>query len=332
MVCGDGAAAFLLSDSGVIASLRDSCSVSYDFADHQRTDEDRFDRAWEDRWIRDVGYSKFISEAISGLLKKGNLSPKDVAKVCYPCLYIADHANIGKKLGFEPGQIQDHMVTTVGYTGTASPLVVLVAALEDAKPGDKILTASYGNGSVAVVFELTEGIDKVKSKTGIKEYLSSKKALSNYEKYLNFRDMLPIEASARAEIGPTAVSAVWRERKWILSFVGSKCKRCGTPQYPPQRICVKPDCGAIDEMEDYGFSDKKGSLFTYTGDNLTLSPDPPQIYGMVDFEGGGRTLIELTDCNLDELRVDMPVRMSLRRKYYDRNRGIYSYWWKAVPS
>jgi uncharacterized OB-fold protein len=293
--------------------------------------DDKYDRSWEDRWIRDAGYSKFIPEAVSGLLKKCNLSPKDIAKVCYPCLYARDHANMGRKLGFDPAQIQDHMLTAVGYTGTPNALMMLAAALEDAKPGDRILAASYGNGSDAIFFQVTDEIERAKNKRGIKEYLSSKKPLSNYEKYLHFRDMIPVEESPRTELSPTWISTQWREHKWIVGFVGSRCKRCGTPQYPGQRVCVKPDCGAIDEMEDYRFSDKKGRLFTYTGDNLGTCPDLPGVYGMVDFEGGGRALLDVTDCNLDELKVDMPVEMSFRRKYYDKQRGVYSYWWKAVP-
>jgi len=36
--------------------------------------------------------------------------------------------------------------------------MMLVAALQEAKPGDKILVASYGNGSDAVFFEVTKDI------------------------------------------------------------------------------------------------------------------------------------------------------------------------------
>ena len=97
--CGDGAAALLLGDGGAIATLEGSYSLSYDFVDYWRTEGDRFDRSWEDRWIRDIGYSKFIPEAISGLLSKYNLSIKDFAKVVYPSLYPREHAAIGKKLG-----------------------------------------------------------------------------------------------------------------------------------------------------------------------------------------------------------------------------------------
>ena len=95
---------------------------------------------------------------------------------------------------------------------------------------------------------------------------------------------------------------------------------------------MNPDCGAADDMEEYRFSDKRGTLASYTGDNLAFSWDPPQIYGLVDFEEGGRILLDLTDCSLDAVRVKMPVTMSFRRKYADPRRGYYGYFWKAVPA
>ena len=84
-------------------------------------------------------------------------------------------------------------------------------------------------------------------------------------------------------------------------------------------------------MEDYKFSDKRGHLFTYTEDRLVFSLNPPQIYAMIDFEGGGRYWFDLTDCESGTLKVGMPVEMSFRRKFVDENRGIYAYHWKAMP-
>ena len=139
-----------------------------------------------------------------------------------------------------------------------------------------------------------------------------------------------MEMGFRGEVGPTAVSMMWRDRKTILGLVGARCKQCGTPQYPYQRVCVNPSCGAIDEMEEYRFSDKKGRLFSYTGDSLAFSPSPPELYGVVEFEEGGRFAFNLTDCELESLSVDTPVEMTFRRKYADNVRGIHGYFWKAM--
>jgi len=328
---GDGAAAFLIGNEGVLASLEGSYCVSYDFPDHWRAAYDRYDRASEDRFIRNEGYTKFIPEAITGLLNRYSLDAKDLAKIAYPCLYPRDHASIGKRLGFQSEQIQEPLLATVGESGTASPLMMLVAVLEEAKPGDNIIVASYGNGSEALWFKITTEKEKKHNDGGIKRYLNSKEELISYEKYITYRGILPVEVGFRGEVGPTQLPLAWRERRAILALCGSRCKRCGTPQYPPQRVCVNTDCGAIDGMEDYRFSDKKGTLFSYTEDRLAFSINPPQIYGVVDFEGGGRYTFDFTDLATGSAKVGMPLEMTFRRKYADEVRGLYSYCWKAMP-
>jgi 3-hydroxy-3-methylglutaryl CoA synthase len=329
---GDGAASLLVGNEDLIAAFEGAYSVSYDFPDRWRASGEKFEHAWEDRFIRDSGYGQFIAEVISGLLKKYNLNIKDFARIVYPGLYAREHGAIAKRLGADPSQLQDTLLSTVGDTGSASPLMMLVAALEDAKPGDRILVVSFGDGGDAVSFQVTEKIKSAASRRAVKKHIASKKDLASYEKYLAFRNLAPMDLGMRGEISiKTPMSALFRERKVILSCRGSKCKKCGTPQYPYQRVCVNPDCGAIDQMEDYRFSDRNGVLFTYTGDNLAASIDPPSVYGVVDFEGGGRFWFDLTDCDLDSVKVGMPVEMTFRRRYVDESSGVHGYSWKAAP-
>jgi 3-hydroxy-3-methylglutaryl CoA synthase len=331
VIFGEGGAALMVGDSDVIATLDGSYTLTYDFGDQWRADGEKFNRMWEDRWVRDEGYTKFIPQAITGLLKKYNLNIKDFAKVVIPCVYLREHQGIAKALQLDEKQVQKELLTTVGDTGTANSLMMLVAALEDAKPGDKILVTSYGNGSDAMFFQVTEHIEKARNRRGIKKHLASRKELANYERYLSFRDVIPMEAGFRGEVGPTRLSLVWRERRVILALGGCKCKHCGTPQYPYQRVCVNPKCGKIDEMEYYRFSDKKAKLFCYTSDVLAYSVSPPEMYGVLNFEGGGRYAFNITDCGMESLAVDMLMEMSFRRKYVDAVRGIHGYFWKAVP-
>ena len=88
----------------------------------------------------------------------------------------------------------------------------------------------------------------------------------------------------------------------------------------------------MDEMEPYPFADRPCRVFSYTADLLAWSPNPPLIYGVVDFDGGGRMMMEFTDCDLEDLAVGLPVDLAFRRKYHDRQRGIHTYFWKCVPA
>jgi uncharacterized OB-fold protein len=84
-------------------------------------------------------------------------------------------------------------------------------------------------------------------------------------------------------------------------------------------------------MEDYSFADRKGRILSFTGDMLAASYDPPELYGSVEFEGGGRIMCNFTDCLLADLKVGAPVSFSFRKKYYDEKRDIHGYFWKAIP-
>jgi hydroxymethylglutaryl-CoA synthase len=331
MMFGDGAAAVHVGKENVIARIEGSYSLSYDFPDYRRDVSDAFVRGVEERFIREEGYGKIIPEAVTGLLKTAKLEPKDFAKVAYPCLNVREYGAVGKKLGFQPNQIQQPLLNVIGETGTASPLLLLAAMLDEAKPGDKILLASYGNGSEALFFTVTQEIEKAKGKGGITQYLESKKELASYEKYLIFRDVFPVETGFGDDVAPTEFPLTWRERKTVMALYGSRCKRCGTAVFPAQRICVKPECVARDEMEECRFSDKKATLFSYTIDQVAFSLNPPLIFGFVDFEGGGRAVMEFTDCEPESLAMGMPVEMSFRKKYHDKPRGIHGYFWKATP-
>ena len=333
LIFGDGAAALLVGSEDVIAQFKGAYSTTHDFVDHYRGGFAKFDRQWEDRWIRDLGFDQLVPEAVNGFLDKYQLKISDFAKVVYPCHYGAARKKLNKVLGISPGAEQDNLQAEMGETGTPHALVMLISALEEAKPGDKILVVSFGSGCDALSFEVTENIENLKERNGISGCLARKAELDNYTKYLVWRDILPGDAGLRAEEDLwTRWSALWRERKLVLGLWGGKCKKCGTAQLPPQRICVNPDCGAVDEMEEYRFSDKIAHIASYTGDMLAASLNPPAVYGAVNFEGGGKYYFDFTDCDLESLATGMSVSMSFRRKYYDPKRDIVGYFWKAVPT
>jgi len=329
----DGAASLLIGDKDVIAESEGSYSVSYDFPGAWRTENDKTDRAWEDRFGREEGYKKFIIESISGLMDKYKQNPGNINKIVFPGIYPRDHSSICKALGFGPEQIHDHLMNDMGNTGTAYPLMLLISALEEAKPGQRLIVAGYGNGCDALMFQVTDNIESIqRKKGGLKKSLKSHRELQSYEKYLAFRGLISPEGGIRAEAIPyTAMSLTWRDRREILGLCGTRCKECGTPQYPAQKVCVNPGCQAVDKMEPYRFSEKKGKIFSFTADLLSYTPNPPAIYAVIDFEGGGRFWFDITDCDIDSLKIGTEVEMTFRRRYVDERGGIIGYFWKAVP-
>lgn len=329
---GDGAASLLVGSENVIAKFLGSHSLTVDFVDHYRGAKHDWDYMWEERWVRDEGYAKIIPQAINGLLDKLDLTIDAFSHVVYPCFFEREHGAIAKKLKASKEQVHNNLHSECGETGAAHPLVLLVRALEKAKPGDKILVASFGQGCDAMAFEVTPAIKDLAPRRGVLGSLKASHELDSYEKYLKFRGLIDVEMGIRAEGGgQTAMTALFRNRKAVLGLVGCRCRSCGTPQYPTMDLCVNPDCGAGHEMEDYGFAERRGRVVMYTGDMLAVSQEPPAIYGMVAFDGGGRCLMDFTDCALDDVKVGQPVRMSFRKRWYDKDRGYHGYFWKAVP-
>jgi 3-hydroxy-3-methylglutaryl CoA synthase len=327
---GDGAAAFLVGDTDLIAEVKDSHHTSDEFSGVWRADGDEFVRSWEDRMVLDEGYSRVLPDAISTMMKKSNLAPGDLAKAVFdPPMDVRRHAKAAKTLGFDPAQVQDPMFMTTGNTGAAMALMMLVAAFEEAGAGDRMLLASYGNGADAFIVETTDGITRLGPRRGIKRHLESKRMVNNYETYLRWRDLLTIEPARRPERPPMSISELRRERRQMLPLYGHKCTSCGTPQYEvrPGRVCVV--CQAKDQFEPYRFADKAAQVFTFTQDRLQMSNDPPNTAVVIDFEGGGRAMFDLTDRDPDEVEVGMPVEMTFRKLYF--NRGIHNYYWKARP-
>jgi 3-hydroxy-3-methylglutaryl CoA synthase/NAD(P)-dependent dehydrogenase (short-subunit alcohol dehydrogenase family)/putative sterol carrier protein len=329
---GDGAASLLIGDRDVLAEFEGAHSVSYDFVSHYRGSNHRFDYTWEERWIREQGYSRIIPEAVNGLLDKMGIGIGDVDKIVYPCLFKREHADIGRALGARPEQLADTLHEVCGETGAAHPLVLLVQALQEAEPGQRLLVASFGQGCDALCFRVTGKARKLPARQGIKGALAEKRKVDQYLKFLKFRGLVETEAGIRAEApDQTAMTALWRQRKMILGLVGGRCTACGTAQFPKADICVNPACNAGHTQEDYEFADVPAVVKSFTGDMLAVSMDPPAVYGMVQFEGGGRFMADFTDCALDEVKVGMPVKMEFRRHHIDPERGFTGYFWKAVP-
>ena len=53
---------------------------------------------------------------------------------------------------------------------------------------------------------------------------------------------------------------------------------------------------------------------------------------MIEFEEGGRVMIDFTDIDAEQLAVGQPMRMMFRIKDIDTQRGFRRYFWKAAPA
>jgi 3-hydroxy-3-methylglutaryl CoA synthase len=330
---GVGAAALTVGADNVIANLIGHHSITEDFVDHYRADGVKFDYFWEERWIRQEGHLKLITAAVSGLLERTGVAADAIDRLIIPVMSRGTPAGVAKATGIAAAAVADTLQANCGDTGVAHPLIMLVAALEAAAPGEKILVAGFGQGADALLFETTQALSDYPARRGVAGSLAQRREETNYIKYLTFNGLLEMERGMRAEQDKqTALTALHRNRDMLLGFIGGNCTKCGTLQIPKTRICVNPNCGEHNSQIDEHFAEKPASVMSWTADQLAYSIDPPAQYGMVNFEGGGRLMVDFTDVDPDAVEVDMPIRMVFRIKDRDEQRGFVRYFWKAAPA
>jgi uncharacterized OB-fold protein len=236
-------------------------------------------------------------------------------------------------MGFAPEQVQDPLLDNVGNTGAAHAPMVLVAALEAAKAGDRILMVNWGNGCDALLFKATDAIANTPKKRGIKGHLNIKGPMENYGQFMRWRNMVALAPLSRPAGGSVSMSAEWRERHLGLPLYGVRCTKCGTVQLymrgTSMRAHVCLNCQAKDTFEPYRFADKKGKVVSFSHDFLGGGIDPPATRTVVDFEGGGRGLFDMVDRDPAECKVGMDVEMTFRRVGVAPGSNVY--FWKCKP-
>ncbi|HSB08081.1 MAG TPA: OB-fold domain-containing protein [Blastocatellia bacterium] len=326
---GDAASAIGVGSDRVIAKLIANHSSVDEMTDVWRREEDRFVTGWEERFAVTQGYQRVVRQTVYDLFERAAIGPSEISKAVFYAPDLGTLAATAKSVGLKAEQLPDHLFTTVGNTGAAMPVLVLSSVLECARAGEKILVVGYGSGCDAMIFEVTEEIENAKSvagRRGVKGHLAAKAYLDSYERYAKFRELIETEA-ARRQAPTTSVPLTWRRRDDIYRLHGYRCLNCGKIQHPRQRVCIS--CQSKDTFESVRLADKAAKLFTFTLDYLNADPDPPTVMSVVDFEGGGRAYLQMTDRNPEEVRIDQPLEMTFRRMY--EADGLVNYYWKCRP-
>ena len=325
---GDGGVALVLGAGRSVATIEGFHSISENMLDVWRSAGDTFLRSWEDRFVTEEGLDRILTDALGQFTEKHNLSPKDFSKVCLYSPNARKYAQLGRRMGFSPEQLQDSLFGKVGNTGAAYPLMLLVGALEEASPGDRLLVISYGDGSDILSFQVNKAIESNRKHATLNQFIQSRVTLPNYETYARWREIWTSEAASRRPPPPMpSVTALWREGDQNIRLHGTKCTSCGYIQYPPQRTCTM--CQAKDHSEPFRLADQKATIFTYSMDYLAGTVDTPLVITVINFASGGRMLCMMTDRELDEIQIDMPVEMSFRKLRVVN--GVHNYYWKSIP-
>jgi 3-hydroxy-3-methylglutaryl CoA synthase len=330
---GDGAAAVMVGSDAVIAEFLGAGLVSVDFIDHFRLAGEEIDYQWEERWVRDEGIGKLMPRAIAEALKNASLNPADVDHFIFPSTISKIDAQLAKICGIKPAASIDTLASTVGDTGTPHALLLLSHVLERASPGQVILVSQFGSGAQAMVFRVTDAIGRFQPRRGVSNWLARGAEETNYTKFLAFKRQLELDRGMRGEQDKkTALTTLYRHKDAIMGLVGGRCETTGEVHFPPSRISYTPGAPAIDTQRPYKLAERQATVLSWSAEYLSYYPSPPQFYGQVDFDGGGRLLMEFTDLTNGEVESGTRMDMVFRVKDLDEKRGFVRYFWKATPA
>ncbi len=321
---GDAGAAFLVgSDTAgpVVAELVGSASVTDEFVERWRAPGEHRTKIWDDKFS-EIRYVPLGVQAWNAALAGAGLTANDVvaAAVVAPSQRVA--RSVGGKL--DGVHVIDDLSQVVGNAAAAQPGLLLASLLEQAEPRQVLALVVLADGADVLLFRTTGALASYRATRSVAAQVGAGAPVA-YGKFLAWRGMLPVEPPRRPEPQRVSATAAARSEDWKFGFVGSKERDTGVVHMPPAR--VSRDGAHTDEMDPAPLADAQGTIVTYTVDRMVYSPSPPVVFAVVDFDGGGRLPVELTDADADEIEIGQRVEMTFRR--LSAADGIVNYFWKG---
>ncbi len=327
LAAADTAIGMLVGTEPGLARYLGSCASTVDSPAQFQVGDRQVAYHWEERWSREVSV-QLAESTVTRLLQSLQVNPSEIAMLVWPVTNGQAHRILANRIGissecrFFGADVQgpDH--------GIASALIQLDHALSCAERDEKILLIDSGQGCEALLFVASGTADRPESAgaTGA----ADEGIEVSYATYLRWAGLIDVDRGLRAE-GESLVSLSLRHRhaSFLARLQGGRCMHCATPQLPMSLVCVR--CAAVRTQVPVSFATTTGTLRTWSADYLAASDAPPVLAGLIDFEGGGRLMMALTDCQVDEIHTGMRVKPAFRVRSRDP-RGHTQYFWKAAPA
>ncbi len=325
---GDAGAAVLVGDADdgpLLAEHLATVSLTEEFLDRWRTPGDAGSKVWEERFGESV-YVPLGRDAWDLALKAAELGADQVDRVAVVGTHARSEARLGKALGVGEGALLDDRAATVGNPGAAAAGLALTDLLEGARPGQVLALVSLVDGADVLVFRATDAVADWSPERSLDDQVAAGAPVP-YGTFLSWRGEVAVQPPNRPEPQRAAAPPSARRSEWKFGFVGSR-DPSGALSLPPARISYAD--GTLDEGTPAPMADVAATIVTFTIDRLAYSPSPPIVFAVVDFDGGGRFPVELTDVDPDALAIGDRVEMTFRR--LTTSDGVHNYFWKARPA
>jgi hydroxymethylglutaryl-CoA synthase len=329
---GDGGVAFGCVADGAVVELIGRASATDEFLDRWRVPGETSSHQWEERF-GEQAYVPLAQAAFADALKSAGVALDDIDHLVVAGLHARATRATLSSLGVESGAVVADRSSAIGNLGAAQLGVGLADVLEQATPGQIVVTLQLADGADALVWRTTDAlpdVQRARREAGlatVAEQAEAGRSDLSYASFLTWRSQLHREPPRRPEPSRPGAPNMLRTEGWKFGFEASRCLVCGFRHLPPTRVCLR--CKSVDQMEPDRLADVEGTVATFTIDYLAYSLAPPTVGVVVDFDGGGRFRCELTDCDPDAVSIGTRVQMTFRRLYSAD--GMHNYFWKARP-
>jgi hydroxymethylglutaryl-CoA synthase len=191
-----GGAAFIIGPAeNALATL--NCSYSYvtDTPDFWRREYQKYPEHGV-RFTGEPAYFQHITSSSKTLMQELGVTAKDYQWAVFHQPNTKFPQKAAQMLGFTPEQIAPGLlVTTIGNTYSGAAIIGLTAILDIAKPGDRILLASFGSGAGSDAFDITV-TDKILERAGratkTQEYVARRTEI-DYATYARYRGKITMK-------------------------------------------------------------------------------------------------------------------------------------------
>ncbi len=336
---GDAAAAMLISADDLVAQVEHMVSASDEFTPVWRLAGDRFLRM-DDEKVATEAYVSGSLRIARRVLEAAARDPGDIARVVVFAPDAGSYRALLKASGMGEKFPGRQLLGEIGSAGAAHLPLALCGALAEAAAGDRILAVNWGGGADGLLLRVTGAADSQRA-TGAADFsadtpdggsrsakprvarplaawLESRETVT-YQDYLRFRELV---AAQSGRLDPFAsLTAERREVRETLRLHGKRCGGCGTVLYPMRPACRA--CGATGPFEIVRLA-RRGTIVTWTRDHVFPGPGAPVANVVIDLEGGGRLITQMSE---GLPAIGSVVELTLRK--FHEGKGIPHYWWKA---
>ncbi len=125
-------------------------------------------------------------------------------------------------------------------------------------------------------------------------------------------------------------SRYWREIPQRYRFETNQCTKCDLKFFPPRLIC--PECGN-QELEEAKIAET-GKLLTFTIIRVPphqYADQAPFAVGIAELDDGVKVTGQIVDCDFEDLKIGMRLKLEFRKVYQEGESGILCYGYKFVP-